>query len=825
MKPHASMLKALALLLVGTIALLGFPGQVAANGYEITVNPSVLTTGPQSVTVHGVGFLPNHPVHVGFGVLQELKGLAEGGNLGYEYVLPRYAQSYLEMRTDGTGSFTATLMVNPSSAGTYAAVAVQPAFWSDLYALAQVQVTSPAGVQAGPGGERRSVAVVVENTERVNPSGLSKADVVFEVQVAPGATRFLAFFTDRDADVVGPVRSLRPQLLNIARGYDAPVAHAGGDPESLQTIRADGTIKSLDEIYGSGYLFWRGPGSPPDNLFTSTTNIRNAGLSLGFDLQLPLGEMHGGVEAPEVLIQFPTYYGEPTERGYKWDPASGRYLRYMHYSQGDDFLPFSNIRVKKGWGGQFSDGVQLSAANVIVLRAPYKARIGQDGYWMTVADLVGEGDAEFYRDGKVWFGRWRKPSPTAPFEFLVGGRLSEYTAPMVFASGPTWVEVVPSEPLIFASGQLQTGLEAALALLRQKAPEFYRFVGCWALAVAEEDLPRFPKAAATVRPNYRMIVVDRVHYGSSDPSYLAGLLVHETAHISQHWQGEFGSNLLSRKLTGGSFGGPGEALTVGLATTALCVVNAPVGVMLAAEALGLSAAYGNLRLSEVDACNQQLEALREIGAPQWVVEWAQEYRLDNQSTIGQLVKKFVDWWSREDQERRAKETAEHVLRKYLYELTNLVPGVSGCAVTRLGNASYAIEVSALGGVALPSKVEGVPIVVRPPSQSVQSGQPPTLHVSPSRVRFGEPVTVIGFGFTPGAVISISLRSPDGSVYYSVQRREGPGFMESLTYREARVAADGSFSAEIRAYATVGPVRVFVEEGGRQVSSAAMEVVP
>lgn len=50
-------------------------------------------------------------------------------------------------------------------------------------------------------------------------------------------------------------------------------------------------------------------------------------------------------------------------------------------------------------------------------------------------------------------------------------------------------------------------------------------------------------------------------------------------------------------------------------------------------------------------------------------------------------------------------------------------------------------------------------------------------------------------------------------------------MESLTYREARVAADGSFSAEIRAYGSIGPLRVFSEEGSQRVVSTAIEVLP
>lgn len=65
------------------------------------------------------------------------------------------------------------------------------------------------------GQTRDSVAVVIAYSDAFPQYGLGSADVVWEVMVAPGATRLLAVFT-KDVDKVGPVRSLRPQLLSIA---------------------------------------------------------------------------------------------------------------------------------------------------------------------------------------------------------------------------------------------------------------------------------------------------------------------------------------------------------------------------------------------------------------------------------------------------------------------------------------------------------------------------------------------------------------------------------------------------------------------------------
>ena len=46
---------------------------------------------------------------------------------------------------------------------------------------------------------------------------------------------------------------------------------------------------------------------------------------------------------------------------------------------------------------------------------------------------TGSGAADFYRDARVWHGRWSKPADTSPTRYTVNG------APMLLAPGETYV--------------------------------------------------------------------------------------------------------------------------------------------------------------------------------------------------------------------------------------------------------------------------------------------------------------------------------------------------------------------------------------------------
>lgn len=83
---------------------------------------------------------------------------------------------------------------------------------------------------------QRPVAVMVDNimsgsaSENAWPqSGLSKADIIFEMETEGGITRYMALFRDwTKMPVVGPIRSARDQLVQMMLPYSCLYVHDGG---------------------------------------------------------------------------------------------------------------------------------------------------------------------------------------------------------------------------------------------------------------------------------------------------------------------------------------------------------------------------------------------------------------------------------------------------------------------------------------------------------------------------------------------------------------------------------------------------------------------
>jgi hypothetical protein len=77
--------------------------------------------------------------------------------------------------------------------------------------------------------DRRPIAVVVNNIFAAHPqSGISSADVIYEVLTEGNITRLIALFQTEIPDKIGPVRSTRNYFAGRAMNHDAIFVHHGG---------------------------------------------------------------------------------------------------------------------------------------------------------------------------------------------------------------------------------------------------------------------------------------------------------------------------------------------------------------------------------------------------------------------------------------------------------------------------------------------------------------------------------------------------------------------------------------------------------------------
>ena len=85
----------------------------------------------------------------------------------------------------------------------------------------------------------RTVSIIVENSPASRPQwGLTSPDILIEYEVEGGITRMLWLYADvtRIPEKVGPVRSARHDIVELALGFDSIFVHWGRSSFALDTI-------------------------------------------------------------------------------------------------------------------------------------------------------------------------------------------------------------------------------------------------------------------------------------------------------------------------------------------------------------------------------------------------------------------------------------------------------------------------------------------------------------------------------------------------------------------------------------------------------------
>lgn len=267
-----------------------------------------------------------------------------------------------------------------------------------------------------------TVIAMIDNHNRARPqSGLDKADIVYEIIAEGGITRYMALFYSQKADILGPIRSARYYFVQLARGYDSPFAHAGGNNDALQLI-PELKIKDLDEIYNSGAYFWRDKSrKAPHNLYTSTDKLIEGAQKKGFKLiplqTMPEGESWQGESHQDIKLDYST--------------KNSNYHVTWHYN-GQVYE-----RMINGKPHLMADGTVIIAKNVLVFTAPTKEVIKEE--IQSEVDLIGKGDLLYFIDGQKMQGSWEKASASSPIKYT-----NDKGEPLTIKYGKTWIQVLPS---------------------------------------------------------------------------------------------------------------------------------------------------------------------------------------------------------------------------------------------------------------------------------------------------------------------------------------------------------------------------------------------
>ena len=291
------------------------------------------------------------------------------------------------------------------------------------------------GIQVDEGKENLfPVAVNIDNHFESWPNyGLSQASLVYEIPVEGSATRFLALYTpnidDREEiSKIGPIRSTRPYFVELAKEYDALLAHSGGSPEALERIE-ELEVSNLEEIawWGPDY-YWRVYSRlEPHNLFTSSQNLAQGVVDweLGesvpdyrawkFNQDIELAEY---TAANEILLDLSE--ADVYDVSYKYSSSTKSYLRWQADEEHIDGL----------------NNQQVGVNNLIVQYIPQKIILDFEG--RIKLNLVGRGKAIIFRDGVKIEGSWKKLDYNSRTIFY-----NEQGDEIEFSPGNLWIEIVP----------------------------------------------------------------------------------------------------------------------------------------------------------------------------------------------------------------------------------------------------------------------------------------------------------------------------------------------------------------------------------------------
>ncbi|MEC0372611.1 DUF3048 domain-containing protein [Paenibacillus chibensis] len=281
----------------------------------------------------------------------------------------------------------------------------------------------------------RPLSIMINNAPAARPqSGLTQADIVYEVLAEGGITRLIGIFQSRGTDEkIGPIRSIRPYLIDIGESYGGVLVHAGGSNDAYAILQKQHK-EDLDEIGNAGAYFWRDKTrKAPHNLYSDADKLRQGADKRGYKKEvdipaytfraeedLPEGDDASGVDITFLLKSYKVTYA--------YNAAGKMYLRSINGKPHIDL----------------NTGEQLTATNVVVLGADHETL---DDVGRLAVDLEKGGEAILLQRGKVIQGRWVRAKGDV-IRFVKDGK----EVPLY--PGTTYFNIVPNAPTFDSHIQL-----------------------------------------------------------------------------------------------------------------------------------------------------------------------------------------------------------------------------------------------------------------------------------------------------------------------------------------------------------------------------------
>ncbi|MFS0645750.1 DUF3048 domain-containing protein [Siminovitchia sp. 179-K 8D1 HS] len=286
------------------------------------------------------------------------------------------------------------------------------------------------GIESEQAATQRAIAVTINNHPAARPqSGLSQADIVYEMLAEGSVTRFLAIYQSVKPEKVGPVRSARKYFIDLAKGYDSLYIAHGYSPDAKEKLES-GTIDHINGIQHDGTLFERVSfRKAPHNSYITFDNIEKGAADAHYEMDEP--------PVPMAFLKKDEVEKLEGER------VSGMTISYSKDAGFSSEFAYDaeQEKYKRATGGEqtveYETNEPVLLDNVIVIEAAHH-----------VADEKGRKDIDLESGGKAFVlqhgikkeAEWKN----------VDGRIVPYEhgRPLKLVPGKTWISIVPEMAIV-----------------------------------------------------------------------------------------------------------------------------------------------------------------------------------------------------------------------------------------------------------------------------------------------------------------------------------------------------------------------------------------
>ena len=284
--------------------------------------------------------------------------------------------------------------------------------------------------------ERRPVMVKVSNFPRLGRphAGLSFADIVFDYYIGFGTNRFLALFFGKDSPSIGPVRSGRRVDTQLVTMYGGVLGYGGADNDTDAEIVSKLGDYAISNNEAPCPAFCGESTHDAIGVFANSQAISDYVDQQGIKNKKPdLPNMVFSNAPPsnaqpgnQVTVLFNFY----NRAEWRYDPASGKYLRWIEYMVNEEREEYEMIPLTDRVTGE-----QLAFSNVILIFAEY-TELAPSAHEIDIWGNDNGEQAYLFRDGLLTQGTWRAENDSDPMQFF-----DRDGQPYALKPGNTWIVI------------------------------------------------------------------------------------------------------------------------------------------------------------------------------------------------------------------------------------------------------------------------------------------------------------------------------------------------------------------------------------------------